>query len=391
LKLGKTKRVLIISVLVLIVILAVTFLPIVTYSLPYSNSGFTSSIQGSSSVLYAAVGLGTSPFPSTVLAPAGPNSTYLLHVAGNRISYFEPGVLTSANHPAVLNPSGIVKVMNVSIQQWAFGMLNFSATVLNISTEPVWGIVLGFRYPTYGTNVTKPSPEGTYYLPPLAQCTVDLEPGKTCVGSLLLNQSSTLLTGQSYDFDLEVRSSGPPGYATSGYPDAFIFLYSTPVVYPGTGLGPAWVKAFIQAVDHERNTTALTEDTTLDNFAAIRYNTLRAEYQISDYNFTNDYNKYLASSGRQILEEILYPSSRDPATFPEYLHQNAPGHWSGLMNPIYTKYGYFFGVGPTVVVGPGCPAQEIPGPNINITQYVVAHGCDYVIADQIWFIIILGS
>ena len=60
------------------------------------------------------------------------------------------------------------------------------------------------------------------------------------------------------------------------------------------------------------------------------------------------------------------------------------------MDPAFTEYGYFFGTGPSVEVGPGCSATEVPGPNINITQYVISRGCSYVIADEIWFILILG-
>ncbi len=206
------------------------------------------------------------------------------------------------------------------------------------------------------------------------------------MASILLNQSSRLLANQYYTLTVEVE-----GRYSSSSSGGFLSLRSFSVAYPGVGLNTDWVKAFFQTINQQRNGTSLTENRTLDEFAAFRYNTIRAQYQISDYNFTQDYDEFFGAHGPQILEEILYPNNRNPTTYPGYLKTNAPGHYSGLVDPAYTQYGYFFGSGPSVDIGPGCPATEIPGPNINITQYVISHGCTYVIADEIWFIVILGA
>ena len=144
-------------------------------------------------------------------------------------------------------------------------------------------------------------------------------------------------------------------------------------------------------MNDKRNATALVENRTLDEFAAFRYDSLRSGYQISDYNFEADYGRFFGNSSYGIFEEVLYPQGQSPSGFPDVLHKLALEHWTGLMNPAYTKFGYFFATGPTIITEPGCPVTEIPGPNINITRYVMAAGCSYVIADQVWLILILGT
>lgn len=339
-------------------------------------------LQGRASVTYALTGLGYGPFPSDVIVPIDQaNISALVHFQGAKIAYYEwPFPLG-----ATLNPQSEVRVSNASIVPSAFGLLNFSAKIVSISSSVIWNLRVGFNYPTYGMNETQGNM--TRFSVLSAKCSYALMPSSTCTASMLLPQSATLLTDQVYPLRLEVYTA----YPKASNSDSFVFLYETTLRYPGVGLNPHWVQTFISAVNQIRNSTPLAENSTLDRFAAFRYNTLRAQYQISDYNFSNDYKNFFGGRSPVVFEEILYPGGRDPATFPQYLHQHAIGHWSGLMDSTYTKFGYFFGTGPTVVVGPGCSATEIPGPNINITQYVINHGCDYVVADQIWFIIILGA
>lgn len=400
------------SLAVVFAVLAAAFLPMVPYSVPFSipynaslegfaacrTYGYSSDqfltclrpyefppamISGYSTVFYALTGFGSGPFPQTLLVTQT-NLSALVHMSGTKVEFYE-GPLPRAT---TLNPSNVVKVENVSVTQWAFGRLNFSARITNLGEAPIWSPGVSFAYPTYGENRTLGNL--TSYTAPGSSCATILPAGATCTGSILLPQSPSLLTGQSYPMVVEVTSFGAASNA-SGYQQPFVYLYRTSVSYPGTGLNPYWVQAFIQAVNEKRNATALTENSTLDTFAATRYNTMRAQYDISDYNFTNDLVHYFGTFNANVFEEILYPSGMDPATFPDYLHDKAIGHWQGLMNPAYSQYGYFFGTGPTVVVGPSCSVSEVPGPNINITQYVIDNGCSYIVADQIWFIIILSG
>ncbi len=360
--------------------------PAVPYSVTFSmHSGSTppAKVTGYATPLYALTGLGQGPYSDAMLVAQG-NATALVHFVGPRISYWE-GPFSPRT---ALNPSNTVKVTNASIRQSAFGLVNFSATVKNVGTLPITNLSVFFHYPSYGRNQTTGSLVQSF--PEEATCSALLMPSKSCVASTSLPQSSKLLTDESYPLIIEAWSPGKPSSA-SGFAEPFISLVTLHLRYPGAGLSPQWVQSFIEAVNQRRNGTALMEDRTLDQFAAFRYNSLRAQYQISDFNFTADYHRFFGFNGPSVFEEILYPAGKDPATFPDYLHTNAPGHWAGLMNPQYAKYGYFFGTGPSVVIGPDCSAKEIPGPDINITQYVILHGCDYVIADQIWFIIVLGA
>jgi hypothetical protein len=340
-------------------------------------------VVGYSTILYALTGLGHGPYSEVMLVSQGKQSA-VVHFAGPRISYWE-GPFPAGT---VLDPNNAVRISNVSIRQAAFGLVNFTATVTDLGITPIKNLSVIFHYPSYGRNQTVGGLVRS--LPEQSGCSALLLPSRSCVVSISLPQSSKLLTDESYPLIVEALSPGDSSGGT-GFAAPFVYLVTLQIKYPGAGLSPQWVQSFIQAVNQKRNGTALTEDRTLDQFAAFRYDSLRAEYQISDFNFTADYQRFFGPTGPSVFEEILYPAGKNPATFPDYLHTNAPGHWAGLMATGYTKYGYFFGTGPSVVIGPDCSAKEIPGPNINITQFVISHGCDYVIADQIWFIMILGA
>lgn len=371
----------------LAVLVLVAGVPLVPYSAAFSMYSSPSpaavSLSGYSTVLYRLTGLGTGPFPPEMLVAQG-NSSALVYFQGSHISYWDGPFPTSAT----LNPRNVVAVTNASITQWAFGLLNFTVTLTNVGSKPIFNLSVAYHYPSYGNNQTVAGLTRSFA--PVALCSPSLAPGQACTATVSLPQSGSLLTDEDYPMVAEAWSpGGPPGQP--GFAPPFVYVDSVVLRYPGAGLSSQWVRSFIAAVNANRNATALTENRTLDEFAAYRYNSIRAQYQISDYNFSSDYNKFFGSSGPTLFEEILYPAGKDPATFPAYLHQYAIGHWTGLMDSLFTKYGYFFGTGPSVEVGPGCSATEVPGPNINITQYVISHGCSYVIADEIWFIIILGE
>lgn len=361
--------------------------PLVPYSVSfsmYSSSAYPpTQVTGYSTPLFALTGLGLGPYQPVMLIPQG-NSSAVVHFEGARIAYWE------GPFPAdtVLDQGNEVKVTNASITQLAFGLLNFTARLTNIESRPILNLSVIFHYPSYGRNQSVGGFTRSYA--PAAPCSPLLSPSESCVASVSLPQSSSLLTDEYYPMTVEAWSRGAPANEV-GFAGPFVHVYTADLRYPGAGLGSRWVQTFIRTVNQERNATALTENRTLDEFAAFRYDSIRSEYQISDYNFTSDYSRFFGTSGPSLFEEILYPAGKSPTTFPDYLRQYAPGHWAGLMNPTYTEYGYFFGTGPAVEVGPGCSATEIPGPNINITQYVISHGCSYVIADEIWFILILGA
>jgi hypothetical protein len=368
-------------------IVVVAGVPLVPYSISFTSDVSPASppvpVAGYSTILYRLAGLGSGPYSSVEIVPQG-GSASVVHFEGTSISYWEGPFPANA----VINPSGVIRVDNVSMIQWAFGLLNFTARLTNLGDLPIYNLTVIFHYPTYGHNVTMGGLTRSFG--PTALCSPSLSPSKSCTALVSLPQSASLLTGEDYQLVVEAWSPGPPS-SGGAFAAPFVYVETMPLRYQGAGLSPEWVQQFIQAVNEVRNATALTEDTTLDKFAAFRYDSIRAEYQISDFNFTQDYARFFGSNTPVVFEEILYPQGQDPGKFPAFLHQNAPGHWAGLMDSAFTKYGYFFGTGPSVVIGPGCSAKEIPGPDINITQFVISHGCDYVIADQVWLILILGA
>ncbi len=368
-------------------VVIVAFVPLVSYSAPFvpgnASTSAPSSLNGRSSLLYWFAGVGSGPFPSVAAVDEG-NYTAVVHFAGDRIAYWE-GPFPSGT---TVNPQGVVTIANVSMAQWAFGLVNFSARVTNVGVEPIRNLTVIFHYPTYGKNETVGGL--TKSIGPSVVCSPSLGPSDSCTAIISLPQTQHLLVGESYPLLVEAWSPGGQTGA-AGYAQPFVLAESFHLKYQGGALSPQWVNDFIAAVNEKRNATALTESRTLDEFAAFRYDSIRAEYQISDYNFPQDYARFFGAANTTVFEEILYPQDQSASSFADYLSVNTPGHWLGLMNPSFTQFGYFFGIGPSIVIGPGCTAKEIPGPNINITQYVISHGCDYVIADQVWFILMLGG
>ena len=114
---------------------------------------------------------------------------------------------------------------------------------------------------------------------------------------------------------------------------------------------------------------------------------------ISHYGYDEDFQKYL-SQYRYILipgEEVLYPGGDTPSQYVQYMINNAPIHWRGLMDSNYTYYGYYIGYGPDYVIIGSCPVTEIPGPNINIPQYYQSYGCQYMLENVTWLVIELSN
>jgi len=371
---------------VVIAVLLVAAVPLYPYSSSFSM--FRSSeatpvdVPAYSTLLYRLTGFGAGPYPQVMLVKQG-NASAVVHFQGATISYWEGPFPPDLS----LNPSGVVRIANASISQWAFGLLNFTATLDNVGSRTISNLTVIFHYPSYGKNESFGGLVRS--VAPSATCSSSLAPSESCTATVTLPQSASLLTDEEYPMMVEAWSPGPPAGSSNGA-SPFLSVDNLRLRYPGAGLSPQWVQTFIQSVNKVRNSTSLIENKTLDEFAAFRYDSIRSEFQISDFNFTGDFQRFFGTSGPTLFEEILYPAGQDPASYPSFLHKYAPGHWAGLMNSVFKEYGYFFGTGPAVEVGPGCSATEVPGPNMNITQYVISHGCSYVIADEIWFILILG-
>lgn len=56
-------------------------------------------------------------------------------------------------------------------------------------------------------------------------------------------------------------------------------------------------------------------------------------------------------------------------------------------DPSLSQYGFYSAKGPTYIIDQGCPNTEIPGPNINITQFFQQQGCTFTIQNGTWLVI----
>jgi len=136
----------------------------------------------------------------------------------------------------------------------------------------------------------------------------------------------------------------------------------------------------------------------LSDFAKVRFNTMVTDYGISHYGYDQDFDRiYGTIYNTYFGEEVLYPSGYTPKAYISELETSAPLHWNMLANKTFVYYGYDIQNGPTYVIyGPNggyspCPATEIPGPNINISQYFAQYGCTVATENETWFVIELSS
>ena len=161
-------------------------------------------------------------------------------------------------------------------------------------------------------------------------------------------------------------------------------------------INSTWVFQFFNIVNQYRqsnDTPPLQYCPWLDNFAHIRFETMIQNPAISHYGFDQDYNEYLSQYQSFLApgEEVLYPNGYTPSEYVQLLQSEAPIHWEGLIDGNYTYYGYYIGYGPTYEANSPCPVTEIPGPNIDIPQYLQSYGCSVELENSTWFVIELSN
>jgi len=161
-------------------------------------------------------------------------------------------------------------------------------------------------------------------------------------------------------------------------------------------INSTWVFQFFSIVNQYRQSTGappLQYCPWLDNFAHIRFETMIQNPAISHYGFDQDYNEYLSQyqDFLSVGEEVLYPNGYTPKDYVQYMQSNAPIHWEGLLNSNYMYYGYYIGYGPTYAIIGSCSVTEIPGPNINVPQYLQSYGCSVDIENDTWLVIELSN
>jgi len=161
-------------------------------------------------------------------------------------------------------------------------------------------------------------------------------------------------------------------------------------------INSTWVFQFFSIVNQYRQSTGappLQYCPWLDNFAYIRFETMIQNPAISHYGFDQDYNEYFSQYQNflSVGEEVLYPNGYTPKDYVQYMQSNAPIHWEGLLNSNYMYYGYYIGYGPTYAIVGSCSVTEIPGPNINVPQYLQSYGCSVEIENDTWLVIELSN
>ena len=177
-----------------------------------------------------------------------------------------------------------------------------------------------------------------------------------------------------------------------------LMLRLVSITHPSIPINSNWVSQFISIVNQYRvseNATPLQYCPALSQFAQMRFNTMVTNPAISHYGYEEDYNKFFSQyQGYTILitsEEVLFPSGYTPSQYVQFMINNAPIHWQGLMDQAYTYYGYYIGYGPSYIVIGSCPSTEIPGPGINITQYYDSQGCSYELVNTTWLVLELSN
>lgn len=167
-------------------------------------------------------------------------------------------------------------------------------------------------------------------------------------------------------------------------------------------INETWATAFFSNVSKQRG-EPYSYCANLSTFAKTRFNTMSQNYGISHYGYSEDFNKtwpYGVRYGNQIYygfgEEVFYPSGYNASNYLQQIITTAPLHWQELANNNLSTYGYYIGDGPAYeILGPdggytSCPVTEIPGPNINISQYFAQYGCSVETAKLTYFVIELA-
>jgi len=346
-------------------------------------------IQGHATASYALLGVGAKPFSDYYTVREG-NDTELFFVKGTAVVAGE-----LLGFPSVeVNPSGVLAIQNVSIVRDALGIVNFTATVENLGSTPLKFVSVGFSVPGNGQNSSQPSlglssdqnlTKGVTWIHFAADtngmCTLSLAPSTECRSSFqALND--TLPSGQTFGYTVEV-------IAVLGT-QSVVFRHWFQGVWPTKDVTPSWVSYFIEQVNSNRTGPKLTENSTLDAFAKTRFQTQVTNYNISNYEFQQDFAKSFPGSTLQIGETTLWPGTQLPFEYASTLQESAPGHWSVLTNPTYSQFGYYIGYGPSIVVSQPCSVTEFPG-NVNIPALLASNGCQFHIEQAVWLVIEVGN
>lgn len=142
----------------------------------------------------------------------------------------------------------------------------------------------------------------------------------------------------------------------------------------------------------------------LSQFAQVRFNTMSTgnNYTVSHWGYDQNFDEFYGGVyNTYFAEEVFYPNiglgGDTPNSYMNQIQTTAPLHWQLLVDDNYSYYGYYIQTGPTYVIyGPDggyavCPVTEIPGPNINISQFFAQYGCTVQESTETWLVIEIAS
>ncbi len=159
----------------------------------------------------------------------------------------------------------------------------------------------------------------------------------------------------------------------------------------GPKINGTWATEFFSNVSYDRGSN-YNYCPNLSNFAKVRFNTMIQNYGISHYGYNQDFESYYGTIYDTYFgEEVFYPSGTTPNQQIQDIMTNAPLHWKELSSSNYSYYGYYISNGPALDIINYCSITEIPGPNINISQFFASHGCTTEVTNETWFVIEISS
>jgi hypothetical protein len=156
-------------------------------------------------------------------------------------------------------------------------------------------------------------------------------------------------------------------------------------------INSTWATEFFANVSTERG-NQYNYCQSLSNFAQVRFNTMIQNYGISHYGYDQDFKNYYGTVYNTYFgEEVFYPGGTTPSGQLQQIIAQAPIHWQELASDNFSYYGYYIGTGPTLDIVNYCSVTEIPGPNINVSQFFAEHGCTTEVTNEQWFVIEIAS
>ncbi len=344
-------------------------------------------ITGYASIAYKLLGIGPGPYPRQVEVTQA-NNSILAYFRGDKLTAVEG--IGFGN--VTIDPKNVVQVQNVTFVETDFGFMNVTVVVKNIGTSPIvaglgqfakYGASVFIQFPGYGSNYSSDGVTwiGGNFFP--GTCVSSWLPGSTCTVSDSL--SDTLPINGSFTYHVEVRGAAAGKY--------FFYREGLQGQPPQRGITAGWVSRFIGQVNDARGAASLTGNSTLDQFAAVRFKTAAMHPDFSDYGLSGDISTFFGTSGTQpnIVEILLYPGGQAPSSYASTIQSYAPGHWSALTDKNYTHFGYYVGSGPYEFVKLPCAVTEIPRAGINITQFFKAEGCNVSLVQTTWLVLILSK